>query len=76
MLTAVEAVQYASSHDHLSRLNFNPNADLAATAGARRACWRRRRCRCAQQPQPQEGATITPNYKDADLSQIIQAVAK
>src|ERR1700683_3370010 len=31
----------------------------------------------AQRPvQPQEGATITPNYKDADLSQIIQAVAE
>jgi general secretion pathway protein D len=28
------------------------------------------------QPRPQEGATITPNYKDADLSQIIQAVAE
>jgi len=28
-----------------------------------------------QQP-PQEGATITPNYKDADLSQIIQAVSE
>ncbi len=28
------------------------------------------------QSQPQEGATITPNYKDADLSQIIQAVAE
>jgi general secretion pathway protein D len=27
-------------------------------------------------PKPQEGATITPNYKDADLSQIIQAVAE
>src|ERR1700690_3478058 len=27
-------------------------------------------------PRPQEGATITPNYKDADLSQIIQAVAE
>jgi len=27
------------------------------------------------QPQP-EGATITPNYKDADLSQIIQAVSE
>jgi general secretion pathway protein D len=26
--------------------------------------------------QPQEGATITPNYKDADLSQIIQAVSE
>ena len=26
--------------------------------------------------QPQEGATITPNYKDADLSQIIQAVGE
>ncbi len=25
---------------------------------------------------PQEGATITPNYKDADLSQIIQAVSE
>jgi general secretion pathway protein D len=25
---------------------------------------------------PQEGATITPNYKDADLSQIIQAVGE
>ena len=25
---------------------------------------------------PQEGATITPNYKEADLSQIIQAVAE
>src|SRR6204780_5000248 len=30
----------------------------------------------APQPQPQEGATITPNYKDADLTQIIQAVAE
>jgi len=29
-----------------------------------------------QQPKPQEGATITPNYKDADLSQIIQASAR
>ena len=28
------------------------------------------------QERPQEGATITPNYKDADLSQIIQAVAE
>jgi general secretion pathway protein D len=31
----------------------------------------------AAQPRPQqEGATITPNYKDADLSQIIQAVSE
>src|ERR1700722_9255213 len=30
----------------------------------------------APQPRPQEGATITPNYKDADLSQIIQAVGE
>jgi general secretion pathway protein D len=32
----------------------------------------------AQPPtsRPQEGATITPNYKDADLSQIIQAVSE
>jgi general secretion pathway protein D len=29
-----------------------------------------------QQARPQEGATITPNYKDADLSQIIQAVGE
>jgi general secretion pathway protein D len=28
------------------------------------------------QPQPQQGATITPNYKDADLGQIIQAVGE
>src|SRR5271167_3501072 len=28
------------------------------------------------QQRPQDGATITPNYKDADLSQIIQAVAE
>jgi general secretion pathway protein D len=27
-------------------------------------------------PKPQEGATITPNYKDADLGQIIQAVGE
>src|ERR1039457_896043 len=27
-------------------------------------------------PRPQDGATITPNYKDADLSQIIQAVSE
>jgi general secretion pathway protein D len=27
-------------------------------------------------PKAQEGATITPNYKDADLSQIIQAVSE
>jgi general secretion pathway protein D len=30
----------------------------------------------APQPKPQEGATITPNYKDADLGQIIQAVGE
>ena len=31
----------------------------------------------AQPPlKPQEGATITPNYKDADLGQIIQAVGE
>src|SRR5450755_3127659 len=30
----------------------------------------------AQPPRAQEGATITPNYKDADLSQIIQAVSE
>src|SRR5208337_3119714 len=30
----------------------------------------------AQIARPQEGATITPNYKDADLSQIIQAVSE
>jgi general secretion pathway protein D len=30
----------------------------------------------APAPNPQEGATITPNYKDADLSQIIQAVSE
>ena len=29
-----------------------------------------------QQTRPQEGATITPNYKDADLSQIIAAVSE
>jgi general secretion pathway protein D len=30
----------------------------------------------APQPKEQEGETITPNYKDADLSQIIQAVSE
>jgi general secretion pathway protein D len=30
----------------------------------------------APQPKAQEGATITPNYKDADLGQIIQAVGE
>ncbi len=30
----------------------------------------------APQSEAQEGATITPNYKDADLSQIIQAVSE
>jgi general secretion pathway protein D len=30
----------------------------------------------AAPPPKQDGATITPNYKDADLSQIIQAVAE
>jgi len=30
----------------------------------------------APAPKPEEGATITPNYKDADLSQIIQAVSE
>jgi general secretion pathway protein D len=30
----------------------------------------------APPPRSQEGATITPNYKDADLSQIIQAVSE
>src|SRR6202034_271615 len=30
----------------------------------------------APPPKPQEGATITPNYKDADLGQIIQAVGE
>ena len=29
-----------------------------------------------QPQQPQEGATITPNYKDADLTQIIAAVGE
>ncbi len=37
-------------------------------------------CPAAPQPQPrprpEDGATITPNYKDADLSQIIQAVSE
>src|ERR1700761_2058603 len=28
------------------------------------------------QQRPGDGATITPNYKDADLSQIIQAVSE
>jgi general secretion pathway protein D len=32
--------------------------------------------RTQPQPQPQQGATITPNYKDADLGQIIQAVGE
>ena len=36
------------------------------------ACCRRRSPAASQQ----EGATITPNYKDADLSQIIQAVSE
>ena len=27
-------------------------------------------------PRQQDGPTITPNYKDADLSQIIQAVSE
>ena len=30
----------------------------------------------AARSRPEEGATITPNYKDADLSQIIQAVSE
>jgi general secretion pathway protein D len=30
----------------------------------------------ASRQQPQEGATITPNYKDADINQIIQAVGE
>src|SRR5450631_3175463 len=30
----------------------------------------------APQPRPPDGPTITPNYKDADLSQIIQAVGE
>jgi general secretion pathway protein D len=30
----------------------------------------------APQPKAQDGPTITPNYKDADLSQIIQAVSE
>jgi general secretion pathway protein D len=30
----------------------------------------------APQSRPQDGPTITPNYKDADLSQIIQAVSE
>jgi general secretion pathway protein D len=34
------------------------------------------RQRPPQRAVPQEGATITPNYKDADLSQIIQAVSE
>jgi general secretion pathway protein D len=29
-----------------------------------------------RQPRPEEGATITPNYKDADITQIIQAVGE
>jgi general secretion pathway protein D len=30
----------------------------------------------APQPRPEDGPTITPNYKEADLSQIIQAVSE
>ena len=33
-------------------------------------------CPAIGEPRPQEGATITPNYKDADLSQLIQAVSE
>ena len=33
-------------------------------------------CLRSRSRKPQEGATITPNYKDADFSQIIQAVSE
>ena len=41
-----------------------------------RRCRRPRLCKTQQSQQDKDTPTITPNYKDADLSQIIQAVAE
>ena len=59
--------------------SVNPQRISPHGSGLRALAVARVGLRCRQPPasrSPQEGATITPNYKDADLSQIIQAVSE
>jgi general secretion pathway protein D len=53
---------------------FHSKRRFAATLAL--ACLIISATQAAPPPKPQEGATITPNYKDADLGQIIQAVGE
>jgi general secretion pathway protein D len=59
---------------HLKSTEFLSKRRFAATLAL--ACLIISATQAAPPPKPQEGATITPNYKDADLSQIIQAVGE
>src|SRR5450759_1681325 len=58
--------------------SFNPHRILRTAAlGALSVLLASAALPATPPPRPQqEGATITPNYKDADLSQIIQAVSE
>src|SRR5271170_4404909 len=57
--------------------SFNPHRLFRTAAAGALSVWVVSVCMAAAPaPRPQEGATITPNYKDADLSQIIQAVSE
>src|SRR5579864_3191285 len=59
---------------YLKPTEFHSKRGFAATLVL--ACLLASATPAAPQVQPQNGATITPNYKDADLSQIIQAVSE
>ena len=57
--------------------SFNPHRILRTAAlGALAVLLASAALPAAPPPRPQDAATITPNYKDADLSQIIQAVSE
>src|SRR5271170_2374704 len=57
--------------------SFNPHRLFRTAAAGALSVWVVSVCMAAAPaPRAQEGATITPNYKDADLSQIIQAVSE
>src|SRR5450759_1360059 len=57
--------------------SFNPHRILRTAAlGALAVLLASAALPAAPAPRPQDAATITPNYKDADLSQIIQAVSE
>src|ERR1035441_2147483 len=57
--------------------SFNPHRILRTAAlGALAVLLASAAAAAAPTTRPTDGATITPNYKDADLSQIIQAVSE